>query len=493
MRATLCATLVRMMNPLQDPIGDASRADYRTDAVALLQHSDPTAALVVADDMSADYWRARNGDMPMTADVEARHNAYAPVARQLRETIRERDLQRAELRAAIREREGLPRIADVPAEPIAVQCDESTDAPNAMSRVPDSYESVRSAMRPDGTVGKRGRAVISADPRAFDLPSFPNLDGTTGYHGPNETLIGPLIDYCERRSLMVAHELHGIATDRDGRYSTIGLDRIAERVYGIPRLVGSEHVSWEELLSVSDTDDAAELASAVAHLNPSDPIAAAEVWLGGTADRDHGLRHLKVHRPTVARHPMRCGPGAIGKRGPVREVFALKRGRERSGDAVAFSTIATRTTHLFAPADSVAARTFVPGTVERDDTGRIIGRTADRMAVRSGEPSGRFIGHTRHDRPTVQRNVNRKRARVARRAAETIAAPTREHLNAVVRAIAPGTSAVVRYREHDIRVSRHSEHRRYSLRVKLADGTTVARSNRRTAASVSATIANVLK
>ena len=457
-----------MMNPLHDPVDDASRPDHRSDALALLERPDYDVALAIADAASADYWRARNGEHAMTADMTARHTAYAPVARILRERERESATRRWEHRALLREREGLPRIADVPPEPIAEQCSESVDAPNAMTRVPDAYDEVRSVMRPDGTVGKRGRAVISYDPRALAVPSLPfKPRALSGYAAvPGATLR----EYAERRSMMVAVELRDtLHRDRDGRVSTIGLDRIAERVYNVPRLVGSEHLSWEQMMSSDDPDVVAETGAAVAHLNPADPVVAAERYLGLSLPRDHGARHVKVYKPHVSiTPPARVTPGIGNRQGKRVELFALPRGRARGGDPV--------------------------GTVTTVLSSWSTTATVHRLAAPSADINYRFIGHALVKRPEPRTgNVTRKRATRVKRERETIAAPTREHLTAIVRAIAPGTSVIVRYRDHDIRVSRHAEHRRYSLRVKLSDGRTVARSNRRTAATTAATIANLLK
>src|SRR5512146_3240511 len=153
------------------------------------------------------------------------------------------------------------------------------DAPAVVAAVPDRYDAQRHTLKSDGTVARRGRAHVVG---AMHWDETAPLFGTVA-----SDVRQALAEYLERADARAdrndAHQVDAVT-----------LTRWADALVGahIPRLMGTDAVSWEQVVHAGDgtTDDAR-----IAHHNPSDPIAAAIPYgLDLSPDR----RWVRLSHPT---------------------------------------------------------------------------------------------------------------------------------------------------------------------------------------------------
>lgn len=341
---------------------------------------------------------------------------------------------------------GAAPIPTVDRRPFIDRNPESIAPTSGTQSAPDPFTARTHTVGVDGRVIRRGRAAVVGSVGRFDrhgrLIRWVTHDGRTIDHRSIDA----------HRYLMADLETRGLDVDANGRTQSLQLARIAERVYGVESLVGTDAISWESIID----GGARELDPRVVHMNPRDPFDAVHTG------RLHPLRHSPnvdvslwesmvelgrfdpVYRPTVTRFPTR---------------IRLPKGRARRSDPIGSDI------ELAAP---------------HSDTGRFM-----------------WIGHRRVDRGQTVKAA-RKTARIARVATETVALPsTVDGLTTLIANMPRESGLTIDGPTHRIRASRDRTGR-WSIRVTHTDpidGRTVARSrsNIRTSASTVAAIRNLTR
>lgn len=331
-------------------------------------------------------------------------------------------------------------------------------APTAVAcPVADPFTARVHDQMPDGRVTRRGRAAIVGGLR----PRFQMVWQTDPDTGHRARVRVPIVDAApadavardasaELRHTMAAVELAAVDRNAAGLVQSLALSRIANRIYDLDPLVGTDAMSWEEI-TAGGPDAAAAL---LTHRNFPDPVAAlvthrihpraylpfvdSSVW----DDIVTMATHHATYRPTITRHPVR---------------LAIPKGRKRATDPTGTAT------ELRAP---------------HTDTDRLV-----------------WIGHRLMARgETVRTQRARARTTAVRRtrATEMQVPNMATGLLAAVTHMGRGTAVVIAHQTHRIRVRRDA-HGRWDVTVTGPTGQTRRNNGRRTADGAARAVVDAIR
>lgn len=318
--------------------------------------------------------------------------------------------------------------------------------PRVGARPPDPFDGQRHTVRSDGRVVRRGTAYVHADDSAL----------TWDLTAPCAHEVSAV------REVWAEHVETHFAARTGARGGTRGLDlsRMADLILagtGTPRMLGTDAVSWEQVVTVpvgALQADLEALATAL-HLNYADPWDAAREVLGIPRPNTPGAigcRHEVITRPTVAKRSAR---------------LSVTMGRARRGDPI---------DTFGAPLETAPAYCHVFGVL--------------RLVAPGPTRETRFVGHRLVARPPVhakRRAAKREQVRKSRTVDLTL-----DQIEQHADSLAPGTRARFTCGTLSGTIAR-ADGGAWSVRVKRDDGRTIARSTLRQARYVRNVIANAAR
>lgn len=322
--------------------------------------------------------------------------------------------------------------------------------------IPDSYTAGQHTVNAAGLVVRRGRVAIT---------------GCTDHLRDDITYLGDHID------------VDSLPRDREGRIQSHALAALATRLYGLDELVGTDAMSWEQLIDANGSDAVATMvtpAVLVSHRNPSDPYAAYVDLVGrerlayvrGLAFTDDSVisdiedmnGHTVIRRPHLKRPTVR---------------YRLRKAKPRRSDPVGTDRA------LIGATDRAVIR------MRLSEIRKLHRNESDRVVVGGAPSTHIWVGHELVRRGTsmydARRAVGKARVRLATLATEHI------HLAALESRVAGldrGSSAVYVIDDYRVRVSRATTGH-YSLRVTTPTGKTIARTGKPAPRHVVAAFTNI--
>jgi len=329
----------------------------------------------------------------------------------------------------------------------------------ANGAIPDSFtarDHVVSART--GLVVKRGRAAITG--------GFDAIPGGVGNLRDDVAYLGGDID------------VDALPRDARGRIQSLALAALATRLYGLEELVGTDAMSWEQLIDANGADVVASMvtpAVLVSHRNPSDPVAALVDYIGheriaarrrspnvdsSVFDMIEDMSdHTVYRRPSLKRWGNR---------------YRLQTIRRRTGDPVATGGA------LLASHDRVVVRRRL------SDIRALVGEP-DRVVVGTAPASHVWVGHRLVRRPTGRAVVRSRRATVKREQVEAI---TIHAVTSRVDALGYSTSMRLSVDGYAVQISRTARGL-YNMRVTTPTGATFKRGNKTKSAHIVAAITHI--
>jgi hypothetical protein len=347
-------------------------------------------------------------------------------------------------------------------EPVPVSTDTPLVDPDdarllgtANGAVPDSFSArdhVISART--GLVVKRGRAAITG---GLGHWAVPYIDG------------------------YLSDEIDVDALERDsrGRTQSIALAALATRLYGLDELVGTDAMSWEQLVDANGADVVATMvtpAVLVSHRNPSDPMAALIDYIG----------HERV---SARRRSPNVDSSVFDAVGDMCSHTVYRRpSTKRWGNRYRLQTIRRRTgdpeptgSALLGSHDRVVIRRRL------SDIRTLVSGEPDRVVVGTAPASHVWAGHRLVRRPQSRRVIQSRRATVKRDQVEEI---TIHAVASRVDALGYSTSTRLNVDGYAVQISRTARGL-FNMRVTTPTGMTLKRGNKSKSAHVVAAIAHI--
>lgn len=353
--------------------------------------------------------------------------------------------------ASLIERREAGEHCPTPTDRPLIDIDDARLLGTATAPVEDGYTAVKHSINTAGLVVRRGRVAITG--RADRC-----IDGTV-YKGP------PV-------------DIDALPVDIDGRTQSRGLDAIATHLYGLDELVGTDAISWEELVDANGSDVAANMvtpALLVSHRNPSDPFAA-YVGLVGRERHEWNLTLPDIDAHTIDDIAAMSTHTVIRRPSMTKRSSRLTiRARRRASDPVGTDSA------LVSFGDTVVTRRML-SSIRKLAPGE-----PDRVVVGLAPTESMFVGHRR-----VGRELSRRTARVNAKA-RRVSQIEEIHISALHQRVASmdrGTGSTYRIDGHTVRVSR-SVRGVWNLRVTTPSGKAVTRTNRTNAQYVVNAVTNI--
>ena len=320
------------------------------------------------------------------------------------------------------------------------------DTDPVRSVVPDSWTATQSTRRVSRSnsgrtatvITRHGRPVISAGSRRGTI----GADGTRGADLP-------------------ADWVESVPVDRDGRLSAIALTRLADRWAAetgaeletdLPPLIGSECMSWEQIISAGDGSPA----PAVIWSNPAGPVEAA-LSTGHLSrcdlETDRRYRYDDMHTdPELLERDRRgellaaltstiqTGTVRPVKRPPVRLSLPMGSGR-RSGDPLAIDPrTGAPAVRLNSRGEMVTYRAGAGDPVAVDpETGAV------RLMAPGPDLAHRWIGHHYWTRPGTRATARATRPQTRPRVRPTVSGRPGPDLLAIISRLGNGAAIVHRW------------------------------------------------
>jgi hypothetical protein len=362
----------------------------------------------------------------------------------------ERIARDAEYAALVEAREsGAEPIPTLEALPL-IDPDDSRLLGSAMGPVPDSFTARNHEVSArTGLVTRRGRATVSG-----------SMSGERSH--PTR---GDLYDDIRYRGLDI--DVSSLPRDARGRIDSLALERLATRLYDLPALVGTDCISWEQIIDANGSDVAALLvtpAVLVSHRNASDPFAA-YVDLVGRERLEWNKTLPDIDAEMLEALEDMCEHSVI-RSAPVERFRARVRlpiGYRRTGDPEGTERA------LVAPHDRVVIRRSL------SSVRALAAGEPDRVVVGTVPAAYVWVGHRLVARPLTKRAArlaqNRKR-RAAR--AATLERITLHALQSRVEKLERGESVALEVDGFTVRISR-SKSGHYAIRGKTPAGHTFKR------------------
>jgi len=358
------------------------------------------------------------------------------------------DIAYAELIERRMNGEALPTSTDIP----IVDPDDGRLLSTANGAVPDSFSArdhVVSART--GLVVKRGRAAITG--------GIDHLRDDVAYLGAD-------ID------------IDALPRDARGRIQSLALSALATRLYGLDELVGTDAMSWEQLIDANGADVVASMvtpAVLVSHRNPSDPMAALVDYIGH--ERIAARRRSPNVDTSVFDMVEEMSAHTVYRRPSLKRWgnrYRLQTIRRRTGDPEATGSA------LLASHDRVVVRRRL------SDVRALVGEP-DRVVVSTAPASHIWVGHRLVRRPNGRAVVRSRRATVKR---DQVEAVTIHAVASRVEALGYSTSMRLNVDGYAVQISRTARGL-FNMRVTTPTGATFKRGGKSKSAHVVAAISHI--